>query len=153
MATLTRFPHGSSVSAWVMEYHPEFLARWHPRPDSSGGVRRHDILTRYREVLHEPVEDPVFEDVIGMTIAATSSVRDHFVAFCTSAGYPPEPRADGAITLRGPDVVLRFVESPSSARGIKEVEMRTRGGLSLPDRHLGRSTLHFSSGTAILMFG
>ncbi len=151
MATLTHFPHGSAQSSWVMEYHPDFLARWNPRSDSRSGVRRRDILTRYCEALGERVANPIFEDVIGLTIAGTRTVRDNFLAFCTHAGYLGEPPLDGAVVLRGPDIDLRFLEAAGERVGIREVQMRTRGGgTTASARQLGHARLHFGDGTATL---
>jgi hypothetical protein len=151
MATLTHFPHGSAQSSWVMEYHPEFLARWHPRSDSRGGVQRRDILSRYRDALGERVANPVLEDVIGLTIAGTRAMGANFLAFCTRAGYRSEPPLDGAIVLRGPDIVLRFIESAAERAGVREVQMRTRGGATAASsRRLGHATLHVGDGTATL---
>jgi hypothetical protein len=151
MAMLMHFPHGSAQTSWVMEYHPEFLARWNPRSDNRGGVRRRDILSRYRDVSGERVTNPVFEDVIGLTIAGTRPMREYFLAFCTRAGYRREPTIDGAIMLRGPDIVLRFMESADEHPGIREVQMRTRGGgTAVASRQLGHAALRFGDGTATL---
>jgi hypothetical protein len=153
MATLTHFPLGSNESAWVMEYHPDFLHRWNPRPGGPSGVRRRDILARYRDVLGEDPRDPILEDVIGMTIAVPAPARDHLIAFCTGIGYRVVRSDGGAVALNGPDIALRLIAPDRNSTGIKEVHMRTREGPPrASDRRLGRATLRFDAGGATFAF-
>ncbi len=152
MATLTHFPHGSAHSSWVMEYHPNFLNRWHPRPYGHAGVRRRDILARYRDVLGEQVVDPILVDVVGLTIAANAATRQHLTSFCTAAGYRAET-SDGSVELHGPDLVLRLVAANGTAESIQQVEMRTdRQPSKLSELQFVRSTLRFTPGHATLIF-
>ncbi len=55
-------------SSWVMEYHPDFLANWHPGTNNTG-ITRAAFLTRYVSVLKDVPRRPLLEDVIGITLA------------------------------------------------------------------------------------
>ncbi len=152
MASLTHFPLGSAHSSWVMEYHPDFLSRWHPRSLSHAGVRRREILARYRDVLGERVVDPILVNVIGLTIAANLATRQHLASFCSAAGYGVET-AGTSIDLHGPDLVVHLLPSNGTAEGIGQVEMRTqREPSNVSEQHFGRSTLRFTPGRATLIF-
>jgi hypothetical protein len=146
---LKGLPADSAVDAWLMEYHADFLARWHP--EKSGGERgiaRRSILTRYKAVLPESPPHPLLVDVREITLAADPATIERMTAVCRKFGYRVE--ADGS--LAGPDVVLRFVAATPSKRGIVRVVLDVRDA---PKRelHLGKSVLRFDGrGRAVWEF-
>jgi hypothetical protein len=149
MATAKNLPYESELSCWLMEYHPEFLGHWNPQPQGANrGISRKQILQRYSEVL-EPVNEPVLEDVVGLTVAADDPHKTNLIDFCLQLGYQAE-RKEREVALRGPDFVLLLVPATENVRGIREIRMRTRNPREQEREHLlGQSVLKFASGSAI----
>ena len=149
MATVRSLPYESELSSWVMEYHPEFLANWNPRPSKTNrGILRRDILKRYSEVL-EPVDEPCFEDVAGLTVAADEPARNSLIHFCVELGYQIEEEEDGVVALHGPAFVLLLTPATADVRGIREIKMRTQSSSHCEEEHrLGRSILKVSDSSA-----
>jgi hypothetical protein len=55
------------IMTWVMEYHEDFLKKWHPDlVPSSSGITRKDILMRYKARITKPdlPEDRIIKDII-----------------------------------------------------------------------------------------
>ena len=154
MATSRSLPYESSLSCWVMEYHPEFLANWNPQPKGANrGITRKEILRRYSEVL-TPVDEPYLADVVGLTVAVDAHDKNNLIDFCLQLGYQIErEQNEDVIALGGPDFVLLLMPATKNVRGIREIKMRTR---NLPEREkehqLGRSTLKFTGSSAIWSF-
>jgi hypothetical protein len=153
MATSRNLPYESQLSSWIMEYHPEFLANWNPKPSGTNrGASREDILKRYTEVL-KPVDKPYFEDIFGLTVAADEPIGNSLVHFCLQLGYQIDRKEAEGVALHGPDFVLRVIPASENFRGIREVKMRTRSRRQREDEHqLGRSTLRFVGSSAIWSF-
>jgi Family of unknown function (DUF5829) len=136
---LKGLPADAPVDAWLMEYHADFLAQWHPEKSlGERGIARRSILTRYKAVLSDAPSHPLFIDVREITLAADPATIERMTAVCRQFGYRVE--ADGS--LSGPDVLLRFVAATSSKRGIVRVVLGVRDA---PKRelHLGKSVLRF----------
>ena len=152
MATPRSLPYESGLSSWVMEYHPDFLRKWHPNPNRSNmGIRRRDILKRYSEVL-EPVNEPALEDVISLTVAADQATADRFSHFCVQLGFS-EKAEGGTVALHGTDFLLHLLPVTEHAHGVREVKMRLRNlPLSETERRIGDSILKLSGGIAIWSF-
>jgi hypothetical protein len=153
MATPKSLPYEGGMSSWVMEYHPEFLANWHPKPNETNrSIRRRDILKRYSEVL-EPINGPCLEDVTGLTLAVDGPTTGSLRHFCLQLGYRIERREDGFTELHGSDFFLLLIPGTENVRGIREVTMRTR---NLPRgerwRQLGNCMLSFNAQSVIWSF-
>jgi hypothetical protein len=71
MAAVFYGNHGPDVTTWVMEYHEDFLKKWHPEllPETPG-IRRKDILKRYAAKIEGPglLGDKILKDVIEVYI-------------------------------------------------------------------------------------
>jgi hypothetical protein len=95
------------------------------------------------------LNEPILEDVIGLTVAADAPATSNLVDFCLRLGYQAE-RKETEVTLRGPDFVLHLIQATETVRGIREIKMRTR---NLPEREnkhqLGQSVLKFVGPSAI----
>ena len=151
MATPRSLPYESELSSWVMEYHPEFLANWNPRPsEANRGISRKDILKRYSEVL-KPVNELYLEDVTGLTVAADELTRDNLMRFCLQLGYQIERDEGERVALHGPDLVLLLIPATANLHGIREIKMRTRPHRN-EEHRLGRSILRFIGSSAIWSF-
>jgi hypothetical protein len=153
MATPRSLPYESAISSWVMEYQPEFLTAWNPRPSGTNqGISRRKILRRYAEVL-EPIEEARLKDVIGLTVAADPPATSSLIHFCLPLGYQMGKQPNGDIVLHGPDFILRLIQATERVRGIREIKMRTR---SLPQGQeeypLGQSLLKCAGPSAIWSF-
>jgi len=154
MATSSDLPYGSGLSCWVMEYHPEFLAKWNPQPKGTNrGITRKEILRRYSEVL-PPIDEPYLKDVVGLTVAVEAAEKNSLIDFCRQLGYQVERKQnEGVVALNGPDFVLLLVPAIKNGRGIREIKMRLR---NLPEgekeHQLGESILRFAGSSAIWSF-
>ena len=59
------------IMTWVMEYHEDFLKKWHPDlAPSSPGIKRNHILKRYAAKITKPdlPKDKIFKDVIEVNL-------------------------------------------------------------------------------------
>jgi Family of unknown function (DUF5829) len=96
---------------WLMEYHPDFLSKWHP--DAGGppsGITREAVLRRYKAVLPNAITDPMMEDVVALTVAALPEEREAVEPWIRDVGS---------------NVPVRFVERPGE-HGIREVRFKLR---------------------------
>jgi hypothetical protein len=75
---------------WFMQYHPDFLAKWHPEAGPSlgdgRGTSRATVLERYKAVLPPKSSQPLLGDVTGLTLAAKPESRARFEAWCKAIG-------------------------------------------------------------------
>jgi Family of unknown function (DUF5829) len=144
MATPKSFPYGdpSGFSFWLMEYHSNFLAEWKPRPQGSNkGVARRDILGRYAATLTGQPAQPLFQDVVGLTVALEEARIKRWSELCRAFGFRLG-NEKGATVLEGPDLILRLVPARSGWRGVREILMRLRRPPANPGEHkLGTSVL------------
>ncbi len=123
MLTPKDFPFQSGISTWIMEYHPRFLAEWHPEAGGGEGVTRRQILSRYAATLQSSAKPPLLQDVVGLTIAVDESTSSRLAGLCQAFGY--SSRKEGStMELGGPDVVLRLIPATASVRGIQQVDFR-----------------------------
>ena len=152
MATATNLPYESELSCWVIEYHPDFLVNWNPQPKGTKrGISRKEILQRYCQVL-KPVNEPMLEDVIGLTVAADAHDTSSLMDLCHKLGYRTDKNGN-EVVLRGSDFVLLLIPATESVRGVREVKMRTRNpAKGEKERRLGRSLLKFDDSSAIWSF-
>ena len=152
MATANNLPFESELSCWVMEYHPDFLTHWNPQPKGTNlGISRKEILQRYTDVL-EPVNEPILEDVIGLTVAANTSTTNGLMDLCLKLGYQTKRKENG-VALRGPDFVLLLIPATERVRGIREIKMRARNLKEHEQEYqLGQSVLKFVGPSAVWSF-
>jgi Family of unknown function (DUF5829) len=154
MATSSNLPYESGLSCWVMEYQPEFLAKWNPQPKGTNrGLTRKKILGRYSEVL-PPVDEPYLEDVVGLTVAVDAAEKNSLIDFCHQLGYQVERKQnEDVVALNGPDFVLLLIPAIKNVRGIREIKMRVRNLREGEKEHqLGESILKFAGSSAIWSF-
>jgi hypothetical protein len=128
------------IALWLMEYHPDFLAKWHPSISPADGITREAILSRYKAVLAQKPADPILEDVAGLTVALAPEER------------PPVERWIRDI---GSEVPVHFIEPEAGEQGIREVRFKLRRvAAKISEMHFGKkSILRFQpDGTAIWAF-
>ncbi|MEW6129861.1 MAG: DUF5829 family protein [Acidobacteriota bacterium] len=110
------FTSGSSF--WVMEYLPSFLREWNPQADNSAGIERRQILQRYTAVLKEVPKDPVFQDVLAITVALDENLKKSLIDSCKLFGY--EAKTNGNLTtMIGADITLTIIPETQSRKGIQ----------------------------------
>lgn len=136
----------SVVTSWVMEYHPQFLSDWNLSNDGNQGIRRNNVLSRYKSVLSKVPSNPLLEDIVGLTIAADKETISSLTRTCERLGYRSQVRGD-RVDLHGPDLTLHLIPESPSARGIKQIEFRVRRKPNgQTEFHFGnRSLLKFQS--------
>jgi hypothetical protein len=95
---------------WFMQYHADFLAKWHPeaRP-SAAPTSRASVLERYKAVLPATPSQPLLGDVAGLTLALKAESRARFEAWMKSLGdtFP-----------------VRLVDPGAGNEGIRAAEFR-----------------------------
>lgn len=137
----------ASVDPWLMEYHPRFLAEWHPELSrGEDGIRRGDILRRYRAVLASVPPAPYLRDVREITFAADADTVARMRILCTGFGYRSTSHGD-ELTLEGPEIVLRFVPATGNRQGILRVVLEVdRAPKGQREFRFGSSVLRFEKG-------
>lgn len=137
----------SRLALFSLEYDPRFLATWHADlPPAAGGIRRSDVLARYRAVLDGP-KQPLLEDVEEVYLDLGDAERERFLAVCESFDYE---RDDGDLTVvHGPEVrfVLHAVPGPARITGFR---MRLREPVERDSVGLGSARLDFDGRHATL---
>lgn len=118
------FSFTSGMSSWLMEYHPAFLAAWNPQAgESNRGISRRQALKRYAEVLPERPPNPVFEDVLAISLAVDKATMESMAAMCRAFGYTSQTAGEAQV-LAGPQFTLRLLPESATARGIQEITLR-----------------------------
>ena len=148
-------PAESGMSTWIMEYHPRFLAEWHPEAqDRNVGISRMQILQRYAATLKGLPAQPYLQDVVQITLATGNEVTIRLIEECKRFGYHARTEGETAI-LEGPEITLRLVPEALSVRGIQQIILRVSG---VPQRQTEfrfgpKSVLEFhDNGTATWSF-
>jgi hypothetical protein len=122
---------------WFMQYHPDFLAKWHPeaRPNSAADgtppqTSRADVQERYKAVLPATPPQTLLGDVSGLTLALQAESRARFEAWMKSLGdtFP-----------------VRFVDPGAGGEGIRVAEFRLERA---PDKE---ETLHFGAHSTLTL--
>ena len=122
MAVPKLFPD-SGLRIWIMEYHPQFLVEWNPRPGpTESGVGRGEILQRYTHVLKGRPSQPYLKNVTALTLAVDDSTRSRLIDLCKVFGYGARVEARAAV-LEGPEIELHLIPQTSQLRGLQEIAM------------------------------
>lgn len=118
-------PRGSPLASWVMEYHPRFLAEWHPEADPNRGVTRREVLQRYKSVLENSPSESCLEDVVALTVALDPATLGRTVQWCQRLGYRLSNDGESQL-LQNFGSSLRLIPSRLSVRGIVEARFQVR---------------------------
>jgi Family of unknown function (DUF5829) len=125
---------------WLMEYHPDFLAKWHPGQGATpGGITREAVLRRYKSVLPQALADPMLEDVAGITVAASPNERQPIEQWIRSISS---------------EFTVEFVEPYIGGHVIREVKFNLRHApAKLLETRFGKSILRIRTDrTAVWTF-
>jgi Family of unknown function (DUF5829) len=110
------------LRTWLMEYHPDFLARWYPELTPARGTTRSEVLDRYVAKIGRAGErdKALLKDVTGLVIALETADRDVLERQLQAVGWTARSALDG-MAVEGPEgVVLRVVPASAGRRGILE---------------------------------
>jgi hypothetical protein len=106
------------ITTWVMEYHEDFLKRWHSDlAPPSPGITRKDVLTRYAAKIAKP-EHPrpkLLKDVVEIDLTLNQKDLEILGGELSVFGYEFTVKDDKKIYI-GPDIKL-IVEINDSGRG------------------------------------
>jgi hypothetical protein len=112
------------ITTWVMEYHEDFLKKWHPEIfPSSPGIMRKDILKRYaaKIAIPEELRDKIFKDVTEIYLRLNQKDFEIFKEELSVFGYESFTK-DGKKICTGPDIkfiVDIFDEGTGQITGIR----------------------------------
>jgi len=148
-------PNGPPVfSSWLMEYEPDFLARWYPDLTPARSIARSDVLDRYVTKIGQAVlrNDFLMKDVVGLTLALPDAQRDPLLRQLAASGYTARARK-GITIVQGPEVALRFVPVTGARRGVIEVEFALQRPVGKSEERFGKAVLALDGERAFLRFG
>lgn len=139
------------LQSWVMEYHPDFLARWHAEePPPPGAVTRRAILQRYAAKLGQDPSDRLLGDVTAVHFELSPALSQQLASELGALGWTETPGPPPRFT--GPDVTF-VVATAEPSRGITKLELRLARPHDGPSQvELGSSTLTFAGTTATWTF-
>ncbi len=144
---------GPVLRVWLMEYHPEFLARWYPDLTSGRTISRADVLDRYVAKIGQAARRDAFlmKEVTGLTLALAGEERERLIAQLRAVGYGVREEG-GEVVCQGPDVRLRLTHAVA-ARGIQEAEFSLQSRKAPAQHRLGTAILAVDGNQARLRFG
>ena len=151
----TPVPNGPpGFSSWLMEYEPDFLARWYPDLTSARSIARSDVLDRYVAKIGQAVlrNDFLMKDVVGLTVALPDAQRDPLLRQLKASGYTARDKK-GMTVVEGPEVTLRFAPATGPRRGVTEVEFALQRRVGKSEEQFGQATLTLDGERAFLRFG
>lgn len=96
------------IMTWVMEYHEDFLIKWHPDLDpSSSGITRNRILQRYAAKIAEPdlPNDKILKDIVEVNIRLNPADLEVLRGELRVFGFTFFQEEDKIVCL-GPDVKI-----------------------------------------------
>jgi len=116
-----------NIMTWVMEYHENFLEKWHPDlVPSSSGITRNHILQRYAAKITEPdlPNNKILKDVIEVNLRLNPADLEVLKGELTVFGYTFSQEGDKIICL-GPDVEIIIDVIDAGQSRITGIEMST----------------------------
>ena len=115
-----------NIHTWIMEYHQDFLRKWHPELEPvSGGITRKDILKRYAAKITKPLQPgrKIFKDIIGINLRVNKEEIEKITGELDVFGY--EMRQDGnRMIWHGPYIMLTIENTDEGEGRITGIEMR-----------------------------
>jgi hypothetical protein len=148
-------PNGPpGLRTWLMEYEPDFLARWYPDLTPARSIVRSDVLDRYVARIGQSVlrDDFLLKDVVGLTLALPEAQRDPLVHLLKASGYTAREKKGGTV-LEGPEVTLKLVSGAGPQRGVVEVEFSLQRRVGKRQEQFGLAALVLEGERALLRFG
>ncbi|UCE41459.1 MAG: hypothetical protein JSV17_00250 [Candidatus Aminicenantes bacterium] len=113
------------IMTWVMEYHEDFLKKWHPDLDpSSPGIMRKDILERYAAYIAKPdlPKGKILKDVIELDLQLSQKDLEMLKGELAAFGYAFSHGENNHI-CSGPDMKFVVTLIDSGKGKITEIKM------------------------------
>jgi hypothetical protein len=129
--TMTAVFYGKTtpdIMTWVMEYHEDFLKKWHPDLDPSApGITRKHILKRYAAKIASPdlPKDKILKDVIEVNIRLNPEDLEVIKEELAVYGYAFSQEGNKT-TCSGPDVKIVIDPLDSGKGKITGIKMSCR---------------------------
>lgn len=111
---------------WVMEYHKDFLPKWHAGlPPTTNSISREAILTRYKAVAGDTTSrrPHLFVDVESILIALPSEELSKFEGWLKALGFYSTHSGERT-DFAGPDIKITVVPAEDKRKGILEASFR-----------------------------
>jgi hypothetical protein len=113
------------IMTWVMEYHEDFLKKWHPDLDPSApGITRNHILKRYAAKIAKPdlPKDKILKDIIEVNLKLNQKDLEMLTGELAVFGYAFSQEGNKKI-YTGPDVKIIIDTIDSGAGKITGIKM------------------------------
>ena len=152
--TYAKAPPGN-LRLWLMEYHPDFLARWYPDLTPARGVTRAEVLDRYVAKIGRSArrETALIKDVTGLVVALEPAERETLHKHLVPVGWSLRAEKDATV-FEGPEgVSLRVVEAAPGRRGILEATFSLQKKAAPRTETFGSTVLTVEPERASLRFG
>lgn len=117
-----RLPQNDFLKLWTMEYLPSFLEEWNPSPTPADGLRRSEVLSRYKSVV-APVPNPLFEEITAIELHLNDA--DWLKVLLQGLGYQTQSLANGWVAT-GPDGHRIGVRNEADTQGIRAVSFKIK---------------------------
>jgi len=133
------------IMTWVMEYHEDFLKKWHPDLDpSSPGIARNHILKRYAAKIAKPdlPKDKIFKDVMEVNLSLNPKDIEVLKGELSVFAYTFSKEGNKEICT-GPDVKI-IIDSIDS--GVGKIT-----GIKMSTHHTRNKEVSFSFGNNSLL--
>jgi hypothetical protein len=136
------------IMTWVMEYHQDFLKKWHPAlPPSNPGIARGDILERYAAKIAAPDQpkDKILIDVIEVNLDLTPRDFDILAGELSVFNYKSHQEGNRRI-FTGPDVSFIIDVIAEGTGKITGIRMSCR-----PSRHKEEASFTFGKKSRLVL--
>lgn len=138
------------VHLWSMEYHPDFLAAWHPNLTSARSTSEADVLDRYAaRVTTQPRDGFLLDDITGIDLSLSREAC-RFLRMHLEVLVPVDERSDGlSATIVGTTIRAAADAAP---RGVTAVTCSLQRAVAAETRAFGSSSLELDGRAAVWRF-
>jgi len=140
------------LRVFLMEYHPDFLARWYGGLTPARSITRADVLDRYVAKIGDSHkrETALLKDVVGLAIALAPTEREALVRQLRAVSWLAQDDGD-AVVCSGPDEVeLRIVPPAAGRTGIVAVDFSLQHPVARVSHGIGGALLQLEGTSARL---
>lgn len=139
------------VHLWSMEYHPDFLAAWHPELTAARSTGEAAVLDRYAaRVTSAPRDGFLLDDITAIDLSLSRDAC-RFLRMHLEVLVPVDERPDGlSATLRG--TTIRAQVADEAPRGVTTLTCSLRRTVAAETRTFGSSSLVLDGRRAVWSF-
>lgn len=152
--TMTSPPELHGLSVWLMEYHPEFLARWYPGLTPARSIARADVLDRYVAKIgwSDRRAAILMDDIAELVVALAPADRDSLAMQLRAVGWAVREQGSAVICDGSESVTIRIEDAGGGPTGIVEAGFSLRRSTDPATHRLGSATLRLEGSSARLRF-